>query len=474
MAVRPSAPLLRLRHILETEAKVSDAAVEFLIVNENGPQLESPADLAKLWDGASARQSAISDVLERLQPPVDKDSFAGRRLLGRLLAAWDYASQDHAGEAKKRAAPEPPAKDTDGTDWPEDRKLSCEKEVHRMCGGLVLPPDQVPCSPIMNRLDRIWRERKQELLQLGKMKTAADYALILRDPQRDEHIASVGTAASLFLRQGAEPFPDTPLVSLEQIMTAINVMSNGWILLGTAMVNSKVRKTDQEVPEKVQEWGISSALAWPTFVRKMAFAALSMGDSEASVVQYVRVRERQTRTAAAVLWAEQGWPWGEAMRKVWEQDLAILWTVTQQSNVYGLQVSIPGITDVHPIPPPTTDRDRRPDRDHERDTRRRLDSAAAGSQGFGKNLHNVKTTDLEPWMCCTAHNGHNGCTKSNKLCPNERLHRCDFRLPDGSLCGSSNHNRIWHQTQEAGKGKHDGKGGGKFGGKGKGKGARRR
>ena len=51
----------------------------------------------------------------------------------------------------------------------------------------------------------------------------------------------------------------------------------------------------------VREWGITASLDWPAFARKMATAARTLGDTDREVAQYRRVRERQTRTAAATL-----------------------------------------------------------------------------------------------------------------------------------------------------------------------------
>ena len=266
MTTRPTDEIQRFRHILEVEAKVDSKVADFLITHQDGPQLESPTDLAKLWDTDTARASVVADVLDRLSPAVAADTFPGRKLVGRLLAAWDYAQHDHTGEAEQKAKPAPTTEKDDGP-WPSERQLSCEKEVKKLCGGLVLPPDQMPNSPIMNRLDRLWRERKQELIQLNKMKTAADATLLLREPPKEEQVAQVGTAASLFLRQGDILFPDTDLATVEQVITAITVMSNGWLLLATKQVASKVHKENDQ-PIMVSEWGINAALAWPSFVRK--------------------------------------------------------------------------------------------------------------------------------------------------------------------------------------------------------------
>ena len=90
-------------------------------------------------------------------------------------------------------------------------------------------------------------------------------------------------------------------------------MSNGWVLLGTRKVRSKLKRDDQDQPVLVYEWGITEGIAWPAFVRRMVNAARALGDSEAGLVRYARVRERQTRQIAVNYWKDEGYPWSEAM-----------------------------------------------------------------------------------------------------------------------------------------------------------------
>ena len=61
---RPADKTLRLRHILEVEAKLDTQVTEFLMTCEEGPKLECPADLAMLWAEGTARESTVTDVLD--------------------------------------------------------------------------------------------------------------------------------------------------------------------------------------------------------------------------------------------------------------------------------------------------------------------------------------------------------------------------------------------------------------------------
>ena len=51
---RPTDKKLRIRHILINEASVDEDVVKFMMDAEAGPQIECPADLAKLWTEATS------------------------------------------------------------------------------------------------------------------------------------------------------------------------------------------------------------------------------------------------------------------------------------------------------------------------------------------------------------------------------------------------------------------------------------
>ena len=178
MANRPSDKKLRLVHILVQEAEVTASIAEWIISHEDGPQCESPADFAQLWTDEAAKLGPKVDVLDRIDPPIDSTTFAGRRIAGRLRTAWTFCAQDVAGEAKMRAEPAKAEEHGELQPWPDARRQSCTDEVLRLYKA-IFRPEQIPASAIMNRLDRLWRDRSPELLQLARMKTQADYELLL-------------------------------------------------------------------------------------------------------------------------------------------------------------------------------------------------------------------------------------------------------------------------------------------------------
>jgi len=185
---RPVDKKLRLKHIMEVEAGVDADIVKWMMEATDGPQLECPADLAKLWTDATCKDGPITDVLGNQDPKIEPARLKGRKLVGRLQTAWDYAKADHTGAAEKLSEPAPADTPFEDAPWPEDRKASCGKAVRDAYGGLTFDMGQVPNDLIMNRLDRMWRDKKTTLLQLDKMRCQADHELILCCPAKGTRV----------------------------------------------------------------------------------------------------------------------------------------------------------------------------------------------------------------------------------------------------------------------------------------------
>ena len=137
----------------------------------------------------------------------------------------------------------------------------------------------------------------------------------------------------------------------------------------------------------------------------------------------------------------------------------MLWTVTKLSNAFGIQVSIPGITDE---PTNTLAIMDRLDQDGEDWKRRRQEQPR-----FPRHLLNIKSQDLRPEMCCPAWNS-GGCTQKQTDRPHQLLHRCSW-TEQGYLYGSMKHGKRGHLEATGHRG---GKGGGKGGKGSKGKGGK--
>ena len=220
----------------------------------------------------------------------------------------------------------------------------------------------------------------------------------------------------------------------------MEVMANGWLLLGTQEAESQLIRSRDE-PAKVRDFDINDCTAWTRHARKMARAARQNGDSEATIVRYLRVREHQTRQVAIKYWRDQKYPWGEALKQALAFEMAVLWTITAQTNTYGVQVNIPGITDVidqedrgrkrarsprrsptpppHNYPPPKRQGERQPPR-KEHNT-------------IPKEYLGIASKNLQAYMLCTDFNGRGCRCDKPSLCPQGKLHRCSFVLSDGTL-----------------------------------------
>ena len=465
MSARPADKKLRLTHIFVQEAGVPDNIADWILNHVDGPQCESPADFAQLWSSSTVEGGPKVDVLDLITPLVDATTFAGRRLAGRLRTAWEYCKQDIAGEAKLLAEPPKAEEEHDLQPWPDSRRRTCADEVLRLY-KLILKPDEVPASAIMNRLDRTWRDRKADLIQLLRMKTQADLDLLIQRPAKERSLGIECGDAELVMRQGPGELPPCDLDNVDQILQAMQVMANGWLLVGT-----KEEESIDPRKGKVHSFDINDASAWVRFARKMARSARRSGDSEASIVRYLRVREFQTRTAATKYWKDDAFPWGEAITKALAIDMAVLWTVTGHTNAFGIQVSIPGITDVHP----ELDHGKRP-----RSSSARSDSPpalrprkATTDDGGPRKVprgsvplewRNLPSKDLRQHMFCPDFQKGTCPAASASQCPRDLLHRCDRWLPGNmGFCGATQHGRKdcnrKDDKNQTGKGKGKAKGG---------------
>lgn len=453
-AARPTEKKERLLHILVHEAAVEEAIARWIIEDENGPQCESPADYAQLWTTTTADTGPKVDILDNLEPKVDTTTFKGRKLVGRLRTAWDYCCHDHAGEAKALAAP-PPAEDEDIKQlWPDARRNTCEQAVLKLY-KVRLDYEVTPSSPIMQRLDRVWKDRKADIMLLTKMRTQSDFALIIAQPAKERRLGVECGETSLFLRTGAQELPPLNLEATEQVIQAMEVMANGWLLLGTQDVTSQLTYLAASSTTalgggtanvKVPDFDINDRDNWVKHARKMAKTARANGDSEATIVRYLRLREHETRQVAIKYWKERSFPWGEALQQAMALEMAVLWTITGQTNGYGVQVNVPGITDVgeagdrgqkrlrsprrSPSPPPP--RAQRP-REH----------SATQDRGKGSTIPReylgVSSRNLLPHMLCTDYNGGGCYCAKASLCPQGRLHRCNYLMADRTICGAQGH-----------------------------------
>ena len=140
---RPTDKNVCLLHMLTVEAGVSEAVAKWAIEDPSGPECEPPADFAKLWSPSTVADGPKVDILASLSPPISAVDFKGRKLAGRLQAAWGYCQGDHAGEAVQRAAPPKPEDEFEESPWPEPRKLSCHAEVQKE-SRQKMDPDSAP------------------------------------------------------------------------------------------------------------------------------------------------------------------------------------------------------------------------------------------------------------------------------------------------------------------------------------------
>ena len=180
-------------------------------------------------------------------------------------------------------------------------------------------------------------------------------------------------------------------------LRAHQVLLNSWAMTATSDRQSKLHVQST----MVTDFSLSDALAYHVFVTDRLRA--HPGPAEAAI-QWTLDRDRQTRQAALSLYAE-GWPTCEALRVAREQKTAVLWQIGPVGALADAQA--------RPAKRPKT--------------------GPAGPQIDPSTHIAFDEADL----CKKWNDGK--CTKRQKDCPDQKLHRCSFRMASGCLCGAWQH-----------------------------------
>ena len=89
------------------------------------------------------------------------------------------------------------------------------------------------------------------------MKTWSEHALILAKPPKEEQLTGTAGGAGLFLKSVTIELPNVTLYNTNQLLEAIRVMCNGWLMLGTKRVASQHAKDPAGGANMVPEWGLT-------------------------------------------------------------------------------------------------------------------------------------------------------------------------------------------------------------------------
>ena len=408
-----------LRKLMVDEAKVAPAIAKFMAETLH---MESVSDWFSFFKADEYEDGVQRDILDHI-PEFKQD----RIQRGRLRTAWTLARS----AMKRHEIRDTAAGDDDGeieAPLKEGLKESADKSFKAAYGGIAFAPEAQPADALYNRLFREFKKKQVSVYPLDKVRSNAQQSVILENTK-----ASHKVSENISITYNAAPDVPIRFNSTIQVLQALKVLTNGWAMVGTAEVTSKVDGG------KTRDADLSLCMQYHEFVTRRAMAYNS---APVKLVPWVCDRHRQTVIKAKALHTEQGWPWAEAVIKATETSTAVLWTCGPGTS--GVSPVMPGAEE---YPRGGGDRgrgeDRRSDRgrrDYRSRSRRRQDR-----KGKGKGRYNSPPKSQPPYKgsgsgsdLCEDFND-NRCTAKQRDCPKRKKHACNYRIPGRGLCMAWNH-----------------------------------
>ncbi|CAE8635341.1 unnamed protein product, partial [Polarella glacialis] len=352
------------------EAMLEPEIITYMI---NDAGMKAIADFAGYFGVDDHEAGVKADILQ-------KTSFADNRIqLSRLRVACLNAREatKTAASSKTGAA----AEEWEATLDPAVREA--QEAEFTAAYRIAFPPETSPAEHIYNRIYREFKRGNKHCEDLTRMRSAADVAAVL--PQ-----------------------------SLRKDLGGVSLAMNE-----SMMALLSVRGAD-----------FAECFAYHEFVFAHVMAHLSLHKGNHSeAIQWFMRRDRQTRLAARQMYNEQKRPWGEALRRAREVNMAVLWTVAGSENPGAVMTgSASGSQEGW--------RERESAAGSPRTAAKRTRGADA-SMGSPQSAVTVKD-------CCPDWNGKKGCAPRQKNCPLNKRHVCSFQEADGSVCGIWQRNASGH------------------------------
>ena len=385
-------------------------------VEDGGLGCESVADFAGYFTSRDYESGCQTDILDGTK--FSKDRIA----LSRLRIAWSKS-----GETVSSAASPSTGSSADLEAPLEEGARESQENDFKAAYGLVLEPEDTPSDALFNRSFREFRRKHKTIEDLSRVRSIAEVGPNTA-PDRTERMGNL----EIIVHRGRQS--QREFRTVQQLMQAHLIMANSWMLNGTAMRPSKL------VPgTMVRDFSLQDRDSLSSFMRTKSREHLG---TEAQKIHFLLQRDQQTRLKARHLYNSEGWPWGEALKKVREQDLAVLWTVGQSAVLPTMTAEAGDQPLLSPVKSPGAPPRLTP----------RSDVVASDSL----------TSD----DCCPDWN-KNQCSAKQKLCPHQLKHVCNFMVdgPNGKqICGKWQHTAASHAQMAKRPG---GQAGGKAGGKAK-------
>jgi len=408
MAGQMTDPVKQLKQHLE-KYKVAKPFVTYILADP-GVDGKSGLGFAAISDFASAFTE--DDHAEGLKTEIVKKVEGGGAemvAVARLRTAWVMAKAE-LENAKRRRIEGGPEQDWD-TPLEENEEERRKKDFEEAYGGIILDTESTPGANLVGRWYREFRsvQRQVSLMSLHKMRSEADYRQ-LGTVRRQQ----IGEGVSLVQDQNPV-LHDVYFDSVLRLLEAFKLMTNGWALTGTTMVDSKTQYDPVKgTYDKVRNCHYAQAISYFDFVSRKA---LEFQGTEVTKCAWLLERDRHTRSKAKSLYG-QGWPWGEAIHAAKDTHCVVVWTIGNiGANAQRPKAVVPQLDDGQareevPVRRLTLSKTQR----------RKL---GKGGKGGGKGGKGGRDT-------CPKHNSKAGCTKKQSQCPLGKKHSC-------TKCGQWNH-----------------------------------
>ena len=405
---------------LLTKNRVPQAVVDFIVkpVDQGGKGFESISDFASVYTEAN--------YAEKLEVLISKTEAKDDEVaLGRLRTAWLFACSELR---KMVSAVEKGAAEVDwDTPLDETEEEKRRAEFDPAYDSLTFEAESMPAAAIIGRFFREFRTAKRQIsvAQLKRMRSEAECRPVLaaQSTQLAENVRLTYTQAPRM--------PDRSFGSLLDVLYAIKLLTNCWVLTGATKVESKIhmeKATNSYL--KVRECHLSQALAYYDFCCLKARA--HPGPPQATI-SWLLDRDRQTRAKARTLFA-QGWPYGEAVHHAKDTAVSMLWNQ--------------GKVGIAPLQTPILDAMEVDVWSGEEDAGGRPGGGAARGQQVrtpfrskkknknkakGKKSQQQSEQNQQPKKPpCPMWNSAAGCTRRQADCPQQKGHYC-------SICGNWRH-----------------------------------
>ena len=296
--------------------RVHDAVTEYMVDTIG---MESMSDFASFFTEKTYAEGCYSKIVEHT---AYKDNDLQ---VGRVRTAWRLA------EAELKKATEAVVKgNVQLNDWDvplaDDQELQRKTDFDAAYPALEFDSESTPAPQLVGRSFREFHDPKRQLtlLALVKMRSVADFQNLPTNVKKN-------LSEDIEITLLDQPrLPDLSFKTVVQLLWAMKIMSNLWIMTGAEKVESK-----ESPGKRVCQIPMTAATSYADFFMRKA---MEHPGPMRLTIRWLIQRDRQTRAKARQLYAA-GYPYGEALIRARDIDCQVLWTCGAP-GIAGAQVPV--------------------------------------------------------------------------------------------------------------------------------------